>query len=70
MKWIALKDNSNVKTNLFLSACGKKDKIKLKSMNGKYHAQVCFDDLTKGTTNFKTISCEEFKNKFEILIKK
>lgn len=70
MKWIGLKDSSSVKTNLFLSACGVKDKIYVRSINGEYNVKICFDDLTKGTTIFKNVSVKEFKDKFEILIDK
>lgn len=56
--WLGLKNNTDIKTNLFISTTNPRDSI----------VMVCFDELTKPIT-FKFINQKEFKDKFIILKK-
>lgn len=57
MFYLSFKDNSNIKTNLFLTTHDIESDI----------ITICFDDITKGTTIFKQVSKSDFINKFEII---
>jgi hypothetical protein len=57
MIYLALKDSSNVKTNLFLSTHNIDTEL----------ITICFDDITKGTTQMKQVTKLEFMDKFIIL---
>lgn len=57
MIYLGLKDSSNVKTNLFLST---------HNINADL-ITICFDDITKGTTQMKQVTKLEFMDKFIIL---
>ena len=57
MIYLALKDSSNVKTNLFLSTHNIDTEL----------ITICFDDISKGTTQMKQVTKLEFMDKFIIL---
>jgi hypothetical protein len=57
MIYLGLKDSSNVKTNLFLSTWDVNSEL----------ITICFDDITKGTTQMKQVTKLEFMDKFIIL---
>jgi hypothetical protein len=60
MEWLGLKNNSTVKTNLFLSTENPNSDLVV----------VCFDDITKGTTIWKKMPQKEFRETFEFLTNK
>jgi hypothetical protein len=57
MIYLGLKDSSNVKTNLFLSTHNIDTDL----------ITICFDDISKGTTQMKQVTKLEFMDKFIIL---
>ena len=57
MIYLGLKDSSNVRTNLFLSTWDINSDL----------ITICFDDISKGTTQMKQVTKSEFMDKFIIL---